>query len=292
MDQTISKLQQTVLWNSVPVSVVIPCYRCADTIGAAVDSVLNQTSRPMEIILVEDFSKDHGRTLKMLEAIQNDLKELMKVIVVALPNNRGAGEARNAGWNAACHEYIAFLDSDDVWHPQKLEIQTTLIMRRPNFLLSCHGYRLYQQALNGTFDTKFASSVEVTWRQLLFINKIAMSTVMIRRNTHHRFPNDVRYAEDFQLWMRLLVEGNKVFNINFPLAYFFKEPFMPGGLSGNLMAMHKAVLLCMYDLHEERSIPFGIYFFALAFEKIKFLRRILISKFNILIREYHKKIAD
>jgi len=289
MDQTLSKPQQIASRNSVPVSVVIPCYRCAETICAAVDSVVNQTSRPMEIILIEDFSDDHGITLKMLEVIQNNLKGLIKVVIISLPNNRGAGEARNAGWDAASQEFISFIDSDDVWHPQKLEIQTALIRSRPNFLMSCHSYRPYQHALNGKVDAKFVSSLEVKWQQLLFMNTIATSTVMIRRNIHNRFSKDVRYAEDFRLWMRLLAEGNKVLSINFPLAYFFKEPFTPVGLSGNLMAMHRSVLLCMHDLREEQLISFGIYFFAVAFEKIKFFRRILISKLIVLSRNNYIK---
>jgi len=295
MDQAISKLQQIVLRNSVPVSVVIPCYRCADTIVTAVDSVVNQTSRPMEIILVEDFSEDHGRTLKMLEAIQNDLKKLIKVTVITLPNNRGAGEARNVGWNAASQEYIAFLDADDTWHPRKLEIQMAWMLDNSDFLLSCHDSQLCLDGKTPRLDTNSYLNRKVTWLKLLFISNIAMRTVIIKRDIDHRFPVGIRYAEDFQLWLRILLGGDAAMRIGLPLACSYKEEFGSGGLSGNLVAMHRGVLLCIHKLYEERLISLQMYRIATIFEKIKFLRRILvimIRKIKALCRHFFSQEAS
>ncbi|MHB1099234.1 MAG: glycosyltransferase family 2 protein, partial [Burkholderiales bacterium] len=104
----------------VPVSVIIPCYRCAETIARAVDSVLKQTLPPEEILLVEDCSGDDGNTLAVLHSLQQNNPFIR---VIPLAKNGGPAAARNAGWDAAKQPYIAFLDADDAWHPKKLEIQ-------------------------------------------------------------------------------------------------------------------------------------------------------------------------
>ena len=98
---------------------VVPCYRCAATIERAIASVAAQTQRPQEVILVDDASGDE--TLQQLYSLQSQYGEWIKV--VALTTNVGAASARNAGWNVATQPYIAFLDSDDAWHPQKVAIQ-------------------------------------------------------------------------------------------------------------------------------------------------------------------------
>src|SRR5258706_14692588 len=97
-----------------PVSVVVPCYRCADTIERAVRSVAAQTLRPAEVILVDDGSPDGtGAALERLrERFGADW-----IRIVRLPRNLGSASARNAGWELATQRYVAFLDSDDAWHP-------------------------------------------------------------------------------------------------------------------------------------------------------------------------------
>ena len=278
MDKALDKNPLVGSQSFVPVSVIIPCYRCAETIRAAVDSVAKQTSRPMEIILVEDFSQDNGQTLKALEAIQRDLRGLINIIIISLTENRGAGESRNAGWQVASQKFVAFLDADDTWHPRKLEIQSAWMIDHADFLLSCHDSQL---CLDGKFPRLDANSYlnrKITWWRLLFINDIAMRTVMIKRDIDHRFPVGIRYAEDLKLWLRILRGGDAAMRIGLPLACSYKEEFGSGGLSGNLVAMHKGVLLCIHELYEEQLISVEIYCIATTFEKIKFLRRILVMK--------------
>lgn len=94
-----------------PVSVVIPCYCCADTIDKAVESVWKQTWRPYEVILVEDSSKDHGATRMALSNII-DRYPGGWIKLILLDKNKGPGNARNIGWEASTQRYIAFLDAD------------------------------------------------------------------------------------------------------------------------------------------------------------------------------------
>ena len=102
--------------KTAPVTVVVPCYRCATTIERAVVSVAEQMQRPAELVLVDDASADG--TLEVLHALATRHGDWVKVI--ALPSNRGAASARNAGWDAATQPLVAFLDSDDACHPPKL----------------------------------------------------------------------------------------------------------------------------------------------------------------------------
>ncbi|MGB5082945.1 MAG: glycosyltransferase family 2 protein, partial [Burkholderiales bacterium] len=121
----------------VPVSVVIPCYRCKGTLRRAIASVAGQSARPVEVVLVDDGSDDGS--LGLLRDIQHELGgDWVKVI--ALGQNRGAGPARNAGWNVATGRYLAFLDADDAWHPRKIEVQYSFMESNPGVALCGHAH--------------------------------------------------------------------------------------------------------------------------------------------------------
>ena len=92
-----------------PVSVIIPCYRCADTIERAVESVALQTSPPQEIFLVEDCSDDTGKTLQTLQRLKQIYQDKFEINIIVLKTNNGPGGARNAGWSEATQPYLAFL---------------------------------------------------------------------------------------------------------------------------------------------------------------------------------------
>lgn len=276
MDQALTAFSVPGARGTVPVSVVIPCYRCSQTIEAAVKSVVDQTARPAEIILVEDFSGDQGQTLASLYAIEQQLQGVIKTIVLRLPDNRGAGEARNAGWAMAEQELIAFLDSDDTWQPRKLEIQSAWMAAHPEYVLTCHDSEVYA----GTRAAAVAaSSIPVRvfgWRLMLFKNVIATRTVMLRRSVTQRFPAGVRRAEDHQLWLRILLAGGKAARLRWPLAYSYKDEFGAGGLSGDLRAMHVAVIGCLDALRREQLISHQMHLLSTTFEAIKYWRRIVL----------------
>lgn len=258
---------------TVPVSVVIPCYRCHRSIGAAVESVVNQTARPVELILVEDCSEDGGQTLAALEALKREYQKRLRVVVVPLPDNRGAGEARNAGWAIASQRLLAFLDADDTWHPRKLEIQSAWMLSHPDYALTCHGSILCSRGEPVLLAAGGPPEREMAWRKLLFRNDVATRTVMLRRVISHRFPGGVRYAEDYQLWLRILLGGGAAMRLCLPLACSYKDGFGAGGLSGDLAAMHGGVVRCLDALREDRLISLGMYFLAAAFEWLKYGRR-------------------
>ena len=116
------------------VSVVIPAYNAELYIGAALESVLGQTHEPMEVIVIDDGSTD--ATADRVRAYGS------RVHYMRQPNG-GVGAARNRGVDASTGEYIAFLDADDIWQPQKLEVQLAVAARHPaSGLIACDGERL------------------------------------------------------------------------------------------------------------------------------------------------------
>jgi glycosyltransferase involved in cell wall biosynthesis len=124
--------------NIARVSVVIPCYRCADTIERAVMSVAEQTLKPYEVILVEDCSGDY--TLDVLYSLQSQF-DVDWIKIIPLKVNSGPGTARNVGWNASQQDYIAFLDADDSWHPQKIEIQYGWMVKNSDVDMTGHDFQ-------------------------------------------------------------------------------------------------------------------------------------------------------
>ena len=112
-------------------SVVIPTYNCADFLKRALTSVFVQTYQNFEIIVIDNSSTDN--TQKVLKNFSN---QKLKVIRV---NNKGIiGYSRNKGIDSARGEWIAFLDSDDVWKPEKLEKVRDAIKHNKNVILFCH----------------------------------------------------------------------------------------------------------------------------------------------------------
>jgi len=277
MDQTLIEVSVPGSSGKVPVSVVIPCYRCSHTIRAAVDSVISQSAWPMEIILVEDCCGDGGQTLTFLESIKTELQGDIRIRVLSLPENRGPGEARNAGWSVASQEFIAFLDADDTWHPRKLEIQIAWMMAHPDCVLTCHDSKVCFKERLPPLPTGVLREQAVRWRRMLFRNEIATRTVVLRRQIIQRFPAGVRHAEDYGLWLRILFEGEIVMRLCLPLACSYKPEYGAGGLSGDLTVMHRGALHCFEELFRDRLISRSMYFLAVAFEVIKYWRRIAVT---------------
>ena len=277
MDQTLDE-QGAIPGGMVPVSVVIPCYRCHSTINTAVRSVLDQTARPAEIILVEDCSEDGGLTLGAIEAIARSDYSPVHIVVLRLPENRGPGEARNVGWEAASQKLVAFLDADDTWHPRKLAIQAGWMLANPDYALTCHDSVIREGRDSVPLPASLMTRRKISGARLLYRNEIATRTVMLRCAVAQRFPRNVRHAEDFQLWLRIVLRGGAAMRICLPLAYSYKEDFGAGGLSGNLRAMHQGVLHCLKAVREDRLISNWTFLLATAFETLKYWRRFVVTE--------------
>jgi glycosyltransferase involved in cell wall biosynthesis len=244
--------------GSVPVSVVIPCHDAAGTLGRALDSVLAQSVRPLEIILVDDASAD-GTHEMLLQ-------------VVRLAANQGAASARNAGWARARAPWVAFLDADDTWHPRKLELQYGALRQHADADLLAHGHDFsWARRDHGGLEMTVISAC-----QLLARNRFVTSSVMLRRDAPRRFREGQRHMEDHLLWMQMAYDSKKLVMIHRDLVTFHKPAFGAAGLSGDLWAMQRAELGNYLRLHREGHVGRALLLSLWLWSSLKFLRRLLI----------------
>ncbi len=262
-----------VIEKYAPVSVIIPCYCCTNTIERAINSVANQTVRPHEVILIDDASGDG--TLEALLLLERAYPEWVKV--VSLEHNQGAASARNAGWELASEPYIAFLDSDDAWHPQKIEIQYSYMTAHPEVVLCGHNHRLLKQ--NDIFPDWKVEGVEARkinkW-ELLVSNRFVTPSVMLKRDVDQRFFEKQRYMEDHMLWMSVVCSGAVVCRLDTQLAAIYKRAYGVTGLSSQVWSMERGDLGNYRRLYREKCIN-GLQLGMLGlFSLFKYLRRLVI----------------
>jgi glycosyltransferase involved in cell wall biosynthesis len=188
------------------VSVVIPAYNAADTIGRALDSVAAQTAPPAEVIVVDDGSTDGTAAVV---AARTDLP----IRLLASPGRGGAAAARNLGIAAARGEFIAFLDADDEWTPDKLARQLAVIV--PASRMSFVACRSFEYAHDGSPIGPVHPDVPVVtgpeaWRTLLAATFVSTPCVLARRSVLQAiggFDQTLPIAEDQDLWIRLALAG-------------------------------------------------------------------------------------
>jgi len=208
--------------GKAPVSVVIPCYRCSATIGRAVESVACQTLPPFEIVCVDDGSGDD--TLQRLKLLQSRYdREWIKI--VPLERNSGVSVARNTGWNTAKGAYVAFLDSDDAWHPEKIAIQYNWMTAHPEVALSGHMFRIVTGSDQDVIpvDINVTTAETISKSKILFSNPFVTPSVMARRKLTNRFNPNRRYMEDYLLWMEICCDGHATAKLDLPLVNLYKR---------------------------------------------------------------------
>lgn len=257
----------------VEVSVVIPCYRCADTIRRAVESVWIQTLLPKEIILVDDCSGDKQLTINALIEIEKEYPDGW-IRNIFLSSNQGPGHARNIGWEVSSGKYIAFLDADDAWHPQKIEIQYSYMQRKPNVALCGH----WDCVFPGTYkllNSDGFSVRNICLKDMLFKNRILTRTVMLQRNLPNRFDDNMYYGEDYLLWCSILADKCKCDILEVELAYIYDDERET--LSSNLKKARGGELVVFKSLHDTKLINSLQYNFYLSFSYMKYIRRIIIQ---------------
>lgn len=262
------------LSESAPVSVVVPCYRCTDTIDAAVASVAAQLLLPAEVLLVEDGSND-GSLERLGEVARQYPAGWIKVL--AMPRNMGPAAARNRGWEEANQTWIAFLDADDTWHPQKLKLQMEAIAADPHIALLAHKMNV-QVRSDPAPALRYPVKVEIAPSHLLTLRSpFPTASIVLRRGLPFRFDENRKRAEDFLLWAQILLSGYRCARINQVLASWHKPPFGAGGLSGDLSAMYKAAVDARRALHAQGLLSFWQMYVAHAMSLARYARRCFLT---------------
>lgn len=262
-----------------PVSVVIPCYNSGRTVERAVASIYRQTWRPAEVILVDDCSTDD--THDYLAALEKSYPgDWLRIVVQS--GNAGPGAARNVGWALARHPYLAFLDADDSWHPQKIAIQLAWMDRNPHVCITGHPVEELGESepLPDCASPPAVSEPACMSRaQVLFSNRFTPSSVIVRAAIGARFDEAKKYAEDYFMVLSLvLVEGGKACLFNTPLSYVYKARFgAKTGLSAQLWKIQKGEQDNYRYFHRLGAITGAEWIGFSALSAAKYLRRCVLS---------------
>lgn len=182
------------------VSVIIPSYNRADKIKPAVESVLNQTYTDLELIIVDDGSKDN--TKEVIESINDSRVRYVR------QKNSGACAARNNGINHAKGEYIAFHDSDDIWHKDKLEKQMNALLNNDADIVCC---RLNKTYSDGTIKLMPEKMTQGFMNPVLSLFGIGTQTIVAKRKVF----DEIKFDEEFPCFQEceLLFRATKKFSL-------------------------------------------------------------------------------
>ena len=198
------------------VSIVVPVYNAANYIENTIEMVCRQTYKDWELILVDDESRDESAQI-----IENYIKNQGKRIrLIRKKVNQGAAEARNTGIDASSGRYIAFLDADDVWDPEKLEKQVAY-MERTGAAFCFHAYEFGDENANPTGKIvhvpeklKYKQALS---RTIIFTTTVMFDTEKIDMEIIH-MPNVP--SEDTATWWRILKSGYEAYGLDENLAIY------------------------------------------------------------------------
>lgn len=256
------------------VTAIVPCYQSSATLGRALASIAAQTRPPVETLLVDDGNaEEEARKVDALAAQHAGLG----CRVIRLPENRGAGSARNAAWAQARRPLVAFLDADDVWHPRKLELQAALMAARPEVALSGHPVCVLPAGGTLPLEPRGSGRLDALSRwPLLVVNPLATPTWMVRRSETVRFAEGKRHVEDHLLLMELALRGRPLARLDLALAALFKPSLSREGLSSQLWAMERGELDAYARLRAQGLLGGAAWGGLSGLSLLKFVRRLLV----------------
>ena len=246
--------------NEVVVSIVMPTHNSEKTIESTIDSVRFQSFKKWELIVVDDFSKDS--TLgKLDELISQD----SRISYIALDKNYGGpAHPRNIGVAKSKGKYIAFLDDDDLWHHNKLELQLKIMQDEGKSFSSTkrHCFNDSEEKnlqFNSDWNLSNLKNEYISHNDLIYKNFIANSSVVLEKRllNGEKFNEDCSYVavEDYEMWLRIhqsLIESS--LKIDLPLLFYRVSE---DGISSQKFKMIKKInnLLANYEV-EGKSLGF------------------------------------
>lgn len=255
--------------SSPLVSVVIPVYNVEQYICSAIQSVLDQSYENFELLLIDDGSPDYSVTLAKSFCDSR--------ITIISQQNRGLAGARNTGIHAACGKYIALLDADDLWAPNKLELHVKHLESRPEIDISyCPSLFMDEEdQLIGL--GQFPKLTDISNQEILCRNpvgngsaavirksltdKIRQSQEGLDQNRIYYFDERLRQSEDIEFWLRCALSFNAKFEgISEPLTYYRLNQ---DGLSANLEKQLESWYVAM-SLNRDTHPNFFQQYFSLA----------------------------
>jgi glycosyltransferase involved in cell wall biosynthesis len=232
--------------------------------------VAAQTLRPVELILVDDGN--HDDTPRVLGTLREQLGAAW-LRIVALERNAGSAAARNAGWDSARGEYVAFLDADDSWLPRKLERQVAFMRRHPEFALTGHLAHYGDRIEDGAGRESRGHFRELSRASVLLKNPMVTPSFMVRRELGLRFAAGARHMEDHRLLQEAVFSRLRIARLEEVLALVHKPAFGAAGLSAQLWRMEQGELENYRVLRRAGHISAPTHAFLATYSLAKFCRR-------------------
>lgn len=265
----------------VKISVVVPCYNCSQTIEECIDSAINQTYSSYEILLIDDGSLDN--TLEKLYSIQKRYINNPIIIKIYIQENQGPSMARNKGIQEATGDWIAFLDSDDIWYPFKNEMQMELLRENPKAALLGGEKGL----LPKEYKDENLGITLVTFLKNCFKNYFLTSSTMVNSSIGKDYNFNVlqKHSEDYRFFLEILADNHFGIHIGKPLSKSIdnKRDYGESGLSGNIYKMEKGELSNFVHLYKKGKLSLIQCVIISIFSTLKFFRRVLIVGYYTMI---------
>lgn len=238
------------------VSIIVPVYNVEKYIQETVESVMAQTYPHWELLLVEDGSSD--KTVEIITGLMG-MEGASRIRLIRQPSNMGAARARNRGLLEARGRYIAYLDADDLWVPEKLERELSFLKEKEAAFVFT-GYEFADE--NGKGTGKVVRVPEtLNYRQALSNTTIFTTTVMFdtEKISKEQLEMPVMKSEDTALWFRVLRSGH--------VAYGLDENLVRYRRAGKSLSSNKLEALRriwnLYRRAEGLSLPESVYHFCL-----------------------------
>lgn len=195
-------------------SVIIPCYNCQTLITSTILSVLSQTYPSIEIIAIDDCSTD-----STFLQISHLAKKYSKIKVLQNEHNLGAAETRNKAFQMAKGEFIALLDGDDLWQPDKLSLQIRELVNNGADICCCSYDMINAKGIS--LGKPFNVPTNLSFYQLLKQNFIGCSTAVFHRKIIESIQMRSEFAhEDYVFWLETMQAGFKVTAVRKPLVHY------------------------------------------------------------------------
>lgn len=245
------------------VSIIMPAYKAQAYIGQSIESVQAQTYRDWELLIADDCSPDNTK-----EVVANYAAKDPRIRLLSLEKNGGPARARNAALASASGRWIAFLDSDDVWLPTKLQ-------RCLEHAQSNHAPLVYTafrriSAYGGKVGQLIKVPPSLSYKQLLGNTAIATSTVLIDRAITGDFRMRVTYYDDFDCWLQILKKHGPAIGLDEDL---MRYRVMDQSVSRNKKNSAKQVWLAYRNLENMGRVQSAWYFSRYAFNAfLKYFR--------------------
>ena len=242
------------------VSVIMPVYNGAQYLQEAIDSILNQTFKDFELIIIDDGSSDESA-----EIIQKNADKDKRIVALKNEQNSGICVTLNKGLDIAKGEYIARMDSDDISEPNRLVVQIDFLERNPEYGLVGSNTKIFGDNISVPYVFEFDKDWRMCIADMIYASCMAHPTVMMRasilQEKHLRYKDEFRGLEDFYMWWQF-AKFSKISNIQQPLLNY---------------RYHKKQET--QKAHDEKHIAKGVRFLN---ERLEYL--------NICLTEYQKTL--